>query len=331
MHFEFPDEDIMLIRDCNIPGPKEGPEPGSRWTLVFDGASNTHGNGIGAIITSPTNFNLPFTTRLCFECTNNLAEYEACIFSIEAAIDIRIKILEVYGDLALVIIQVNGDWDTRDHQLIPYKKHVLKLVPYFDEITFHHIPREENQLVDALATLASMFKVKWKNEAPFFHLNYLDEPAYCLAAEDEADGQPWFYDIMKFLENQEYLVDVSITDNKYLQKLSFKFFLSGWVLYKRNYDSVLYRCVGKQEANWIIMEIHEASFGTHVSGNTMVNKILRVSYYWMTMEVDCHRHVQTCHKCQIYTDKIHVSPTPLNILTSPWPFTMWVIDVIEHI
>ena len=29
MKFEFPDEDIMYIRDCNIPGPEEGPAPGS--------------------------------------------------------------------------------------------------------------------------------------------------------------------------------------------------------------------------------------------------------------------------------------------------------------
>ncbi|XP_050876250.1 uncharacterized protein LOC127079945 [Lathyrus oleraceus] len=155
-----------------------------------------------------------------------MAEYEACIFGIEAAIDLRIKILEVSRDSTLVIIQVKGDWDTRDHKIIPYKEHVLKLVPYFDEITFHHIPREENQLADALATLASMFKVKWKNEAPSFHLNYLDEPAYCLAVEDEADGHPWFHDIKKFLENQEYPTDASITDKKYLQKLSSKFFLS---------------------------------------------------------------------------------------------------------
>ncbi|KAI5426928.1 hypothetical protein KIW84_032382 [Lathyrus oleraceus] len=101
MRFEFPDEDIMLIRDCNIPGPEEGPEPGSRWTMVFDGASNAHGNSVGAVITSPTNFHLPFTARLCFECTNNMAEYEACIFGIEAAIDLRIKILEAYRDSAL--------------------------------------------------------------------------------------------------------------------------------------------------------------------------------------------------------------------------------------
>ncbi|XP_050877268.1 uncharacterized protein LOC127081021 [Lathyrus oleraceus] len=190
MRFEFPDEDIMLIRDCNILDPEEGPEPGSRWTLVFDGASNAHGNGIEAVITSPTSFHLPFTVRLCFECTNNMAEHEACIFGIEAAINLRIKILKVYGDLSLVISQVKGDYDTRDHKLIPYKEHVLKLIPYFDEITFHHIPQEYNQLANALETLASMFNVKWKNEAPSFCLNYLDEPFYCLAAEDEAVDYP---------------------------------------------------------------------------------------------------------------------------------------------
>jgi hypothetical protein len=84
---------------------------------------------------------------------------------------------------------------------------------------------------------------------------------------------------MKFLENYEYHVDASITNKKYLQKLSSKFFLSGGVLYKRNYDSVLLRCVNKQEANQIIMEIHEGSFGTHASGSTMVKKILRAEYY----------------------------------------------------
>ncbi|XP_050889458.1 uncharacterized protein LOC127094707 [Lathyrus oleraceus] len=140
MRFEFPNEDIMLIRDCNITGPEDGPDLRSRWTLVFDGASNAHGNGIGAVITSLAGFHLPFTARLCFECANNMEEYEACIFGIEAVIDLKIKILEVYGDSTLVISQVKGDWVTRDQKLIPYKELVLKLIPYFDEITFNLIP-----------------------------------------------------------------------------------------------------------------------------------------------------------------------------------------------
>lgn len=140
MHFDFLDEDIMFIRDCNISGPEEGPEPGSRWMLVFNSASNAQGNGISIIITSPTDFHLPFTARLFFDYTNNMVEYEVCIFDIEAVVDLRIKILEVFGDLALVISQVRGDWEVQDHKLISYKKHVLKLIPYFNEIRFHHIP-----------------------------------------------------------------------------------------------------------------------------------------------------------------------------------------------
>ncbi|XP_050918415.1 uncharacterized protein LOC127135823 [Lathyrus oleraceus] len=156
-----------------------------------------------------------------------MAEYEAYIFGIESTIDLRIKILEIYGDSALVIIQVKGDWEARDHKLIPYKEHVLKLISYFDEITFHHIPREENQLVDALETLSSMFKVKWKNETPSFHLDYLDEFTYYLAVKDKTDDHPWSYDVMRFLESQECPENASIIGHKYLQKLSSKFFLSG--------------------------------------------------------------------------------------------------------
>ncbi|XP_050897462.1 uncharacterized protein LOC127104316 [Lathyrus oleraceus] len=167
LRFDFPNEDIMFIKDFIMPGfeagPEEGPKLGSQWTLVFDGSSNARGHGIGVVITSPTGFHLPFTARLSFDCTNNMAEYEVCIYGLEAEIDLRIKILEVYGDSTLVMSQVKGDWETRDSKFIPYKEHIRKWVPYFDEISFHHISREESQLGDALAMLASMFKVKWKN------------------------------------------------------------------------------------------------------------------------------------------------------------------------
>ena len=55
---------------------------------MFDGASNELGNGIGAVITSPEGFHTPFTAKILFECTSNMAEYEACIFGLEAAIDL---------------------------------------------------------------------------------------------------------------------------------------------------------------------------------------------------------------------------------------------------
>ena len=58
---------------------------------------------------------------------------------------------------------------------------------------------------------------------------------------------------------------------------------------------------------------------------------MKVGYYWMTLESDCINYVQKCHKCQIYADKIFVSLTSLNIMVSPWPFSMWGMDVIGPI
>ncbi|KAA3469209.1 RNA-directed DNA polymerase [Gossypium australe] len=46
---------------------------------------------------------------------------------------------------------------------------------------------------------------------------------------------------------------------------------------------------------------------------------------------DCINYAKRCHKCQIYGDKIHVPPLPLHVMTSPWLFPMWGMDVIGSI
>ena len=126
-----------------------------------------------------------------------------------------------------------------------------------------------------------------------------------------------------YLEAQEYPEGAFVNDKKFLRRFAAKFFLSNSILYKRNHDSTLLRCVDKIEAERIMEELHEGTFGTHSSGHTMAKKILRARYYWSTMEVDCYQHSRTCHKCQIYADKVHVPLVPLHFLTAPWPFAIW--------
>ena len=49
------------------------------------------------------------------------------------------------------------------------------------------------------------------------------------------------------------------------------------------------------------------------------------------METNCCKFVQRCLKCQMHGDLIHVPPSELHTLTSPWPFLVWGIDVIGKI
>jgi len=116
-----------------------------------------------------------------------------------------------------------------------------------------------------------------------------------------------------------------------LRRLATGFFVSGIVLYKRNHDMTLLRCVDAKEANHMIEEVHEGLFGTHANGHAMARKILRAGYYWLTMESDCCTHVRKCHKCQAFADNVNVPPHPLNVMSAPWPFSMWEIDVIGAI
>ena len=58
---------------------------------------------------------------------------------------------------------------------------------------------------------------------------------------------------------------------------------------------------------------------------------MRAGYNWLTLEKDYIQFARKCHKSQIYVDKIHVSPNELHVMTIPWPFSIWGMDVIGPI
>lgn len=221
------------------------------------------GNGIGAVLVSPNGDHYPFTSKLDFDCTNNMAEYEACIMGVRAAIECKIKVLEVYGDSALVIYQLKGEWETRDPKLIDYRKLVLELVKEFDDITFHYLPRDENQMADALATLASMIKVNKQEDVKPIRMSIYETPAHCynIKKDEERDDHPWYHDILQYMKNREYPDQTSENDKRTLRRLAIDYVLDGDILYKRRKNQVLLRCVDAVEAKKILEEVHEASVG----------------------------------------------------------------------
>ena len=149
-----------------------------------------------------------------------------------------------------------------------------------------------------------------------------------MSVEVEADGNPWYHDIKAYIKNGEYLSGATDSEKKFIQRMAYQFFLSGEVLYKRNHDSTLLRCVDASKANHLMEETHEGLLGAYASGPLLAHKIMRASYYWLAMESDCIKHVRTCHHCQAYQDRRNSPSQPLHSLAAPWPFLAWGMDVI---
>ena len=147
---------------------------------------------------------IPFTTRLGFDCTNNMVEYKACALGIQAVIDFKVKLTKVYGDSVLVIHQLRGEWRIIDHKFIPYQAYIKKFIEFFDDVSFHHIHREENQMVDALATLTSMFQLIPHGDLSYIEFRCHDKSAHCYLMEEEQDDRPWYFDIKLYIEDKEY-------------------------------------------------------------------------------------------------------------------------------
>ncbi|KAA3462639.1 receptor-like protein 12 [Gossypium australe] len=162
LNFDLPNEDLMYVVTT-----KEGAQEEHPSKLNFSGASNAMGNEIGAVLVSPNGDHYPFTSKLDFDCMNNMTEYEACIMGICAAIEHKIKVLVGYGYSVLVIYQLKGEWETRDPKLIEYRRLVLELIKKFDDITFCYLSRDENQMgMDVIGPIS----LKTSNEHRFIFM-----------------------------------------------------------------------------------------------------------------------------------------------------------------
>jgi ribonuclease HI len=123
--------------------------------MYFDGSLNIDGAGAGVLFISPTKEHLRYVLRIYFPASNNAIEYEACLHGMRIAVELGVKHLYVYGDSALVINQLNKDWDTTSEKMDAYCKEIRKLEGKFYGIKYTHVVRDKNQAADELSKLGS--------------------------------------------------------------------------------------------------------------------------------------------------------------------------------
>jgi ribonuclease HI len=88
--------------------------------MYFDESLKLGGAGAGVLFISPEGKQLKYVLQILWQVINNEVEYEALIHGLRIATSLGIKRLLVYGDSAVVINQVNKDWDCTKNNMGVY-------------------------------------------------------------------------------------------------------------------------------------------------------------------------------------------------------------------
>ena len=110
-----------------------------------------------------------------------------------------------------------------------------------------------------------------------------------------------------------------------------KYVLLEGELYYRTVDGVLLRCLDKEEAKFLMGEIHEGVCGSHQSAYKMKWVIRRNGYFWPTILEDCFTYYKDCQGCQKFGNVQRAPASAMNPIIKPWPFRGWRIDLIGYI
>ena len=121
-----------------------------------DGASrgNPGPAAIGVVIAEPSGRVLVEFGEALAPTTNNVAEYTAVVRALERAAELGARRVQVMMDSQLVVRQLNGSYRVKHRDMLPLYRKVLELIQRFEQVSFEHVPREENAEADRLANQA---------------------------------------------------------------------------------------------------------------------------------------------------------------------------------
>ena len=168
--------------------------------------------------------------------------------------------------------------------MILYLKKVRVLLKKFIRVQVKHVPRSENSQANALAKLATASQ---EDLGRLVHIEHLPEPSVCV---DKGEVSLVMSELSWMDPIWDYLVDGKLpSDPKEASKLrarSVRFTVHRGTLYKRGFSAPILKCVGKEDANYILREVHEGICGNHIGVRTLAEKTLRQGYFWPTILKD---------------------------------------------
>ncbi|KAH9323722.1 hypothetical protein KI387_018361, partial [Taxus chinensis] len=324
-NFNFPDE---LIATLSLR------EESYQMTLFFNGSKCQRGGGAGIVLIPLDAEPMPLSFRLDFRCNNNTAEYEALVLGLQVALHLGVKSINIFGDSQLVFNQVMGIYQCKNEELQKYKHYVDSLLTSFTCYSIQTIPRSTNKFMDTMACLASQIPAAPTDSDMFVLVQQIFAPSYsapvvCMINTVSTNSQEtWYHQFHNYLTTSVLPPDLSSNSKCSFLKSVSRYVVMGGLLYKRGFDGILLRCLTGAEVTYTIQQVHDGICGGHFSGLAVAKRILRLGYYWPTLNNDCYEYVKRCVMCQQHANLQHTPSHPLQVTRDLWPFSQWGLDLI---
>ena len=139
-------------------------------------------------------------------------------------------------------------------------------------------------------------------------------------------GSNWTPPIVSYLKNSTLPKGKEAV--RKLKVQATQFILIKDILYKRSFSHPYLRCLGPEEADYVMRKVHERICRNHSGLRSLVHKLIRVGYYWLTMQKNAQAYVKAYDKCQRFSNIIRQSTEELTRMMTPWPFAQWGLDIM---
>ncbi|XP_076958711.1 uncharacterized protein LOC143634556 [Bidens hawaiensis] len=182
-----------------------------------------------------------------------------------------------------------------------YLAQAKTLMATFATCKVKHIKRSENKQADALSKLAA---VGFEHLAKDVRIEVLATPSIMnkeilVCSEVE---KSWMTSIINYLA-KGILPEKKVEARKIRHK-ALNYTIQENILYRRSYLGPLLRCMGPQDANYLLREIHEGICGVHAGPRMVVAKIMNTGFYGPGMHVDAEKELRKCSACQRHAPNI---------------------------
>ena len=128
----------------------------------------------------------------------------------------------------------------------------------------------------------------------------------------------WMTPIMAFIQDGHLPQDTA--EAKKVRKRATRFTILNDTLYKKGFFMPYLKCTDEEEAKYILEEIHQGICRDYTGPRSLVNKTIRIGYFWPTMQMDAVELVKKCDRCQRYRNVQRLPAERLTTISSPWPF-----------